>query len=203
VEASRRQLGLLGAILVVLAGVVYWESARPAVTPEEFSAAARQNAPGGAGEPGAQAGARPRAPAPAPIPAVALASLDVAQPEPADSGRDPFRFESGAAIAPRSGTPGTGAATSPPAGAVTPAVPLGPPPPPPPPPIPLKFIGIAKQGAGRLYAVLRDERGVYYGAEGDVVEGRYRILRVSADTIEVSYVDGRGRTSIPLSGGRP
>jgi hypothetical protein len=67
----------------------------------------------------------------------------------------------------------------------------------------LKFIGIAKQGEGRLYAVLRDERGVYYGAEGDVVEGRYRILRVSAEVVEMSYVDGRGRTSIPLSGGRP
>jgi len=51
--------------------------------------------------------------------------------------------------------------------------------------------------------VLRDDRGVYYGAEGDVVEGRYRILRVAADAIEVSYVDGRGRTTIPLSGGRP
>jgi hypothetical protein len=75
--------------------------------------------------------------------------------------------------------------------------------PPGPPPVPLKFIGFAKQGEGRLYAVLRDERGVYYGAEGDVVEGRYRILRVTADAIEVSYVDGRGRTTIPLSGGRP
>jgi hypothetical protein len=75
--------------------------------------------------------------------------------------------------------------------------------PPGPPPVPLKFIGFAKQGQGRLYAVLRDERGVYYGAVGDVVEGRYRILRVAADAIEVSYVDGRGRTTIPLSGGRP
>jgi hypothetical protein len=68
----------------------------------------------------------------------------------------------------------------------------------------LKFIGFAKQGAaGRLYAVLRDDRGIYYGAEGDVVEGRYRVLRVTADAVDIAYVDGRGRTSIPLSGRQP
>jgi len=187
---------LLGAILAVLAGVVYLQSARPEPTPEEFAASVRRSAPGAAGVPDAPAPtARSRASAPSQIPAVELSSLGVAQPEPADSGRDPFRFESAPAAAPRSGTPGAGA---PPAGQpVMPAEPQGPP------PIPLKFIGIARQGAGRLYAVLRDERGIYYGAEGDVVEGRYRILRVSADTVEVSYVDGRGRMSIPLSGGRP
>jgi hypothetical protein len=54
-----------------------------------------------------------------------------------------------------------------------------------------------------MFAVLRDDRGIYYGAEGDVVEGRYRIIRVSADLVELSYVDGRGRVSIPMSGGRP
>ena len=197
---------LLGAILTLLVGVLYWQSARTEPTPEEFAASVRQSAPGAPGAPGAPAtpaaSPRSRASAPSHIPAVELSSLGLAQPEPADSGRDPFRFESVRAASPRSGGPGPGAGAPPPPPdqPVMPAVPQGPPPPP---PIPLKFIGIAKQGAGRLYAVLRDDRGVYYGAEGDVVEGRYRILRVSADTVDVSYVDGRGRTSIPLSGGRP
>ena len=190
---------LLGAILALLVGVLYWQSARTEPTPEEFAASVRQSAPGAPGAPAA-APPRTRASAPSHIPAVELSSLGLAQPEPADSGRDPFRFESVRAASPRSGAPGPGAGARPPDQPVMPAVPQGPPPPP---PIPLKFIGIAKQGAGRLYAVLRDDRGVYYGAEGDVVEGRYRILRVSADTVDVSYVDGRGRTSIPLSGGRP
>ena len=189
---------LLGAILALLVGVLYWQSARTEPTPEEFAASVRQNPPGAPGAPAAAP--RTRASAPSHIPAVELSSLGLAQPEPADSGRDPFRFESVPAGSPRSGAPGPGAGGPPPDQPVMPAVPQGPPPPP---PIPLKFIGIAKQGAGRLYAVLRDDRGVYYGAEGDVVEGRYRILRVSADTVDVSYVDGRGRTSIPLSGGRP
>jgi hypothetical protein len=189
---------MLGAILVVLAGVLYWQSARQEVTPEEFSAAMRQPATGAPGALEAQPAApRPRAAAPGHIPAVALASLDRAQPEPADTGRNPFNFE---AAGPKGG-PGQrpGGPAAPPPAAV-PAVPQAPPGPP---PIQLKFIGIAKQGQGRLYAVLRDDRGVYYGADGDVVEGRYRIIRVSADMVEVSYIDGRGRVTIPLSGGRP
>ena len=190
---------MLGAILAVLAGVVYWNSTRAETTPEEFSAAMRQSDPGAAGAPGAAppAAARQRPSGPLQIPAVSLASLDRAQPEPADSGRDPFRFES-ASSAPGGGARGT--AGPPPARPVAPALPQEPPGPP---PIPLKFIGIAKQGEGRMYAVLRDERGIYYGAEGDVVEGRYRVLRVSADVVELSYVDGRGRVSLPMSGGRP
>ncbi|MBP1602884.1 MAG: hypothetical protein H6Q09_56 [Acidobacteria bacterium] len=192
-EANRRQLLLLGTILVALAAVLYWQSTRTELTPEEFSAAMAESVRQEAGAGGAaDAAPRPRAAAPGEIPAVELDSLAMAQPEPADTGRDPFRFES-ARAAERS------AAAAPP----QPVMPAAPQEPPGPPPIPLKFIGIAKQGEGRLYAVLRDERGVYYGAEGDVVEGRYRILRVSADRVELSYVDGRGRTSIPMSGGRP
>ncbi|HSP90420.1 MAG TPA: hypothetical protein VLN08_05920 [Vicinamibacterales bacterium] len=199
-EANRRQLVLLGAILVLLASVLYWQSTGTEVTPEEFSAAMRQSAPGAAGALDATPApaARPRpAAGPAVIPAVGLASLDRAQPEPADSGRDPFRFGSAPAAVPRGGSTGGGF------GGAAPAVPAPPQEPAGPPPIPLRFIGIARQGEGRMYAVLRDERGVYYGAEGDVVEGRYRILRVSTDTVELSYVDGRGRVTIPMSGGRP
>jgi hypothetical protein len=200
--ANRRQLGLLGAILAILAVVLYWQSRRTEVTPEEFSAAMSQKPAGPPGLPeAAPAGARSRSAAgPGTIPAVALASLDRAQPEPSDTGRDPFRFESAPAAGAGRGAAGPrpGAAAPPP-----PEVSAAPQEPPGPPPILLKFIGIAKQGEGRLYAVLRDDRGVYYGAEGDVIEGRFRIVRVSVDTVEVSYVDGRGRVRIPLSGGRP
>ena len=202
-EVNRRQIVLLGAILVLLVSVLYWQSTRTEVTPEEFSAAMRQGAPGAAGalEATPAQAARPRpAAGPEVIPPVGLASLDRAQPEPADSGRDPFRFGSAPAAVPRGALTGRGGGGA--AGA-QPAVPAPPQEPAGPPPIPLRFIGIARQGEGRMYAVLRDERGIYYGAEGDVVEGRYRILRVSTDTVELSYVDGRGRVTIPMSGGRP
>jgi Tfp pilus assembly protein PilP len=77
-------------------------------------------------------------------------------------------------------------------------VPAGPPPPP---PIPLKFIGIVqKQGESTRIAVLSDGRGVYHGREGDVIEGRYRIVRIGNDSVEMVYLDGRGRQVIRLSG---
>ena len=43
-DTNRRQIVLLGAILALLAGVLYWQSTRQEQTPEEFAAAARQSA---------------------------------------------------------------------------------------------------------------------------------------------------------------
>lgn len=80
-----------------------------------------------------------------------------------------------------------------------PPVAAGPPPAPTVPPILLKFIGVVEATEkSQTYAVLRDDRGVYHGREGDIVEGRYRILRIGAESIELAYVDGRGRQTIRL-----
>jgi len=82
---------------------------------------------------------------------------------------------------------------------VAPPVPTGPPPPP---PITLRFIGLieAPPRTGRV-ALLSDGRGgLMHGREGDTVDGRYRMLRVGTDSIEMAYVDGRGRQTIRLSG---
>jgi hypothetical protein len=78
---------------------------------------------------------------------------------------------------------------------------MAPPPPPPPPPIPLKFIGIVQAPSQKL-AVLSDAttHDVFYGREGDIVDGRFRILRIGVESIEMAYADGRGRQSIRLSG---
>jgi len=40
---------------------------------------------------------------------------------------------------------------------------------------------------------------VFYGREGEVIEGRYKILRIGVESVEMSYVDGRGRQRIPLT----
>jgi hypothetical protein len=89
----------------------------------------------------------------------------------------------------------------------TPRVPVEPVPqaptgPPPPPPIPLRFIGYLDQpGDVPRVAVLSDGRGnVFNGKEGDVIEGRYRVLRIGNDSADLIYVDGRGRQTIRLSG---
>jgi hypothetical protein len=81
-------------------------------------------------------------------------------------------------------------------------VPTEPLPPPPPPPIPLRFIGYLQPSdvPGRV-AVLSDGRGnVFNGKEGDVIEGRYRLLRVGDNSADLIYLDGRGRQTIRLSG---
>jgi hypothetical protein len=70
-----------------------------------------------------------------------------------------------------------------------------------PPPIPLRFIGIVEASArGTKVAVLSDGRDVFYGREGDAIDGRYRIVRIGVESIELEYLDGRGRQTIRLTG---
>jgi hypothetical protein len=79
-----------------------------------------------------------------------------------------------------------------------PNVPAGPPPAP---PIPLKFIGVLGAPGGAQAASFSDGRGnVFQGREGDIIEGRYKVLRVGTDSVELAYLDGRGRQTIRLSG---
>ena len=53
----------------------------------------------------------------------------------------------------------------------------------------LRFIGIveARRTVG-LIAVLTDGRGVFQGAEGDTLEGRYRIENISRDRVEIEVL---------------
>jgi hypothetical protein len=78
--------------------------------------------------------------------------------------------------------------------------PSGPPVPPPPPPIALKFIGILEQG-GRRVAMLSDGKAQFYAVEGGIIDGRYRVVKIGLESIQVEYVNGLGRTTIPLRGG--
>ena len=110
--------------------------------------------------------------------------------------RNPFRFERRASAAP---PPRPQPARRP---VPIEAAPTGPLPPPPPPPIPLRYIGYLQpsDASGRV-AVLSDTRGnVFNGKEGDVIEGRYRLLRVGDNSADLIYLDGRGRQTIRLSG---
>ena len=121
-------------------------------------------------------------------PDVHLQALNEGRPRPNPGGRDLFRYRMKPPPPPR--------------------LPVGPEPPPPPPgpppvpPITLKFIGVIDMPApDKRVAVLSDGRGApVYGHEGDTVLGQYRILRIGAESIEMSYLDGRGRQTIRLSG---
>jgi hypothetical protein len=182
-EPKGRQTLLLTLLAVVLLGVIvynYWPrqaaSGVPASNPQGGRAAR------GAAALNMQA------------PDVHLEALKAPRAEPGDTERNLFRF--GARPAPAAPPP----SASRPVARPTPMQPVVPAGPPPLPPIPLKFSAILTQGAERI-AVLVDQYGhVIYGKEGGTVEGRYRILRIGVESIEMSYLDGQGRQTIRLNG---
>jgi hypothetical protein len=129
---------------------------------------------------------------PAPVVPVVDLNLDrlrVVGGELQASTRDPFRFR------PKPPPPAPRVQAPPPV--FVPPVDTGPPPPP---AIPLKYFGVISV-SGQRVAAFADGRGNTFNAkEGDVLEGRYRLLRIGADWVEVAYVDGRGRQTIRMTG---
>jgi hypothetical protein len=177
---ERRKQLLLAAlvtVLVVVVSVVYRQPSTSDAPPPSSNRSGAARAPA--------------ATAPVGTPDVHLEALDAERSKPASMDRNLFRFK------PKPPPP-------PPAPVVVApvdAAPSGPPPPPPPPPIPYKFIGMVEGPQSKRIAVLSDGRNVpLHGREGDIIEGRYRILRIGAESIEMEYVDGRGRQTIRLSG---
>jgi hypothetical protein len=179
--ATERQREVaLGALLVILAVVGYraWTQSAAPAPPSN---------PTGAARPAVRAGA----PAASPFD-VHLSALEQERPVPEPAARNLFRFKP----------------KPPPRPVQTRQVETGPPVarepvgPPPPPPITLKFIGIFEEtGQATKIAILSDGTGVsLYGKEGDIVAGQYRILKIGAESIEMVYLDGRGRQTIRLTG---
>jgi|SoiMethySBSTD1v2_1073268.scaffolds.fasta_scaffold01540_15 hypothetical protein len=125
-----------------------------------------------------------------PVTDVKLDLLQATREELPAAERNPFRFKP----KPPPPAPPVVRNTSP--SIVAPLVPTGPPPPP---PIPLRVIGVI-EGQPRL-GIMSDGRGnVFYGKEGDIIDGRYRVLRVGPDSADLSYTDGRGRQTLRMSG---
>jgi hypothetical protein len=78
----------------------------------------------------------------------------------------------------------------------------GPPQPPPPPPINLRFYGFATSrpdGAKRIF--LSQGEDVFIASEGDIVDRRYKVVRISANAVEILDVLSNNRQSIPLTQG--
>lgn len=179
---TRRQSILLATLLVILAGVLWYRLGD--VTPTAASA------------PAVRGGRAATAGAPTSVPDVHLAQLDESVPVLDASTRNPFRFRQRPAPPPPVAT-----ASGPRPGAPQAVVNSGPPPPP---PIPLRFIGLVEPQAGSpriaVFASTDGRGDVLYGKEGDIIEGRYRVLRVGTESADLASVDGRGRQTLRLSG---
>ena len=189
-EAERRRQIMLGVLVVVLGIALYRSFFATSSSP-----AAASN--GGVSRT-TQAGRSPAAAVEAPD--VHLNALEAERPKPVEVARNLFRFKSKAPPPPPPAPPRVERPAPPPPSVMQPPVPAGPPPVP---PITLKFIGIVEvPGKSVRFAVLTDGRGLpMQGKEGDIIEGRYRILKIGAESIEMAYLDGRGRQTIRLSGG--
>ena len=196
-ETERRRQIVLGALAVALALVVYQAWPRTSAEPSPASNQRRAPAPAAAGTSGKNASARGANPPAGPTaPAVHLEALESEHPKPGPADRNLFRFK------PKAPPPPPPSATKPvDAVPVAPAIPSGPPPPPPAPPITVKLIGVLDRADKTKVAVLSDGLGQpQIGKEGEVVFGRYRILKIGVESIEMAYLDGRGRQTIRLSG---
>lgn len=77
-----------------------------------------------------------------------------------------------------------------------------PPPPPPPTPIPLKFFGFANQPGETKKVFLSKDDDVFIAGEGEIVDRRYKVVRISPNSVEIQDVVGSGPPqSIPLTQG--
>jgi hypothetical protein len=73
-----------------------------------------------------------------------------------------------------------------------------PPGPPPPPPIDLKFFGTATSGNGTRQAFLLHGEDVFLASAGDIVQRRYKIVAVAANSIVVEDMTNNNRQTLPL-----
>jgi len=178
----RRELTLASIALAVLAIAMWTVRGGSAPMPAHAPAAsaATQATPAGTNHPFA---------------GVNLDALQGERPEPEASTRNPFRFKPAPPPPPPQPTAWTKVPTPE-------TVASGPPPPPPLPRIALKYIGDMadpRKPGGRI-AILSDGRSVYHGREGEVVEGRYQILKIGVESVDLAYLDGRGRQTIRQTG---
>jgi hypothetical protein len=175
-------MGWLAALVVVLVGVVWYQFFRTT-----GPAAPASNPVGGRTD--ANTGPLP---SPQVVRLDALTGVDA----PGEAGRNPFAYGARPAPPPpeRIALPPSGPMAAPP---MAPPVPQGPP------PITLRLTGITTaEAGGRPMVSLKDpsSNALFQAFEGDIVDGRYRVVKVGTQSVVLSYVDGTGTRTISLGG---
>jgi hypothetical protein len=178
---ERKRMTALLVLLVIALGLYFGPQYWPSTTAATAATSNTQRAGTSADK---------KIPMPEPV---KLASLDAA-PESSDSSRNPFKF---------------GQKPLPPAPPAPPPTPYVPPPPPSPPQpqgpplINLKCLGIeqvkeTKQWVGAMQDP--DSGATFWVIDGKVIDGKYKVLKVTADSVTVSYLDGSGQRTIRSGG---
>ena len=76
-----------------------------------------------------------------------------------------------------------------------------PPAPPAPPPITLRFFGFASKPGEPKRIFLSQGEDVFIAGEGEIVDRRYRVLRITNTSVEMEDVINNNKQSIPLTPG--
>jgi len=79
--------------------------------------------------------------------------------------------------------------------------PAPPPGPPPAPPINLKFFGFANRAGETRQVFLSQNDDVFIAREGDVVNRRYKVVKINNNSVEIEDLLGNNRQTIPLTAG--
>lgn len=177
---------ILGAVAIVVLGIALWSWWNPAMPPRTANPAQAR-----------VRGGRPSANSTAagPADAVRLDALQASREDPGEAGRNPFRFQ------PKAPPPSAARVTTPIASETPKPAPVVPTGPPPAPPIPLKLLGFLERADGVKWAVLSDGKAApMYGRDGDIIDGKYLIVKIGTESIEMSHADGRGRQVIRQTG---
>jgi hypothetical protein len=192
--ADNKRLVLLLALLGLAVFFWYYRSGSTEAVPLSALSAAAGRTPAPVTtqprDPGTARGNVRQTSAPQPtVPqALKLAELEQVPNEP-DAGRNPFLF--GVKPPP----------PAPPQPAYTPPVYTPPPAPPPPPPpevkLVLKLVVDGPDGKKRAYLV--DPTGAMFeGVDGQIIDGRYRLVKVERTSAIVEFLDGTGRKTLFL-----
>jgi len=195
---------MIAAFVLVAAGILYYElwddgPAAPSVAPVVVTAPAGPAAKTGAVvavPPGNVAGAAARTLGTTSAqldPTLRMEAMLVTESLVySGSGRNIFSTSSAPIDIPKPIVPVRVKATGPP-----PPPPL-PPGPPPPPPIDLKFFGTASGENGKRMAFLLHGEDVFLASDGEIVQRRYKVISVLANSIIVEDMANNNRQTLPL-----
>jgi hypothetical protein len=176
----RRQLTWLGLLAIVVAALAWYQFGR-APEPAAARPAASNPKAGGTNTPG-------QGVLPEPVKLGDLAS----EGDAPSAGRNLFRF----GVKPTPAPPPV----------VLPPPQQGPPPSPSPPPGPpairLRCLGtMERPDVGRVVALKDPDSGaVFQALEGQIVDGRYRVVKIGLTSVIVSYIDGSGQRTLSTGG---
>jgi Tfp pilus assembly protein PilP len=76
-----------------------------------------------------------------------------------------------------------------------PAQPVGPP------PINLKFFGVASRAGEAQRIFLSEGESIFVAREGDIVNSRYKVVKINPQSVEIEDLLNNNRQSIPLTQG--